>query len=45
MSLISLDSGADGQMIDGADSLSKTPRVMNNNFAQTFLPVRSPPCC
>jgi hypothetical protein len=27
-------------MIDGADSLSKTPRVMNNNFAQTFLPVR-----
>jgi len=27
-------------MIDGADSLSKTPRVMSNDFAQTFLPVR-----
>lgn len=30
---------ADGQMIVGADSLSKTQRVMYNEFAQTFLPV------
>ena len=30
---------ADGKMIDGADSLSKIPRVMSNDFAQTFLPV------